>query len=192
MTWVDAAVLGVIAISGLLAFVRGFVHEVLGIGAWIGAVLVALWAFPEAQPAVARYVANPDLIMPITYGAVFVVVLIVLLMVSHWIGAVVRRSALGGVDRSLGLLFGVARGVVLVIAAYIGLSWLPSERWPEPVRQARALHVAYAGATWAVAQLPENYRPHVAPPPATPEPTAEAMMHATPVGRASDKPQQRP
>ena len=47
MTWVDLAVFGFLAVSGLLAFARGFVREVLGIGAWVGAVAVAILALPK-------------------------------------------------------------------------------------------------------------------------------------------------
>ncbi|HKM62181.1 MAG TPA: CvpA family protein [Acidisphaera sp.] len=193
MTWVDLAVLAIVAISGLLAFVRGFVREVLGIAAWVGAVIAAVWAFPQAQPEVARYVTNPDLIMPVTYGVVFVAVLILLLMVSHWIGALVRRSVLGGMDRSLGLLFGLARGAALVVAAYIAFGLVqPVDKWPEPVLQARALPFTYEGASWVVARLPEQYRPRLYAPPAGREATEEALLHPTPLGRASDKPPQRP
>jgi membrane protein required for colicin V production len=193
MTWVDLAVLAVVAVSALVAFVRGFVREVLGITAWVGAVIVAVWAFPQAQPVVARYVNNPDLIMPVTYGVVFVGVLIVLLMISHWIGALVRRSVLGGMDRSLGLLFGLVRGAALVVVAYIAFGLVvPVDKWPEPVLQARALPFTFQGASWAVARLPEQYRPRLYPPPAGPETTEEALLHAAPVGRASDKPPQRP
>ena len=59
--------------------------------------------------------ALPDLVDPVTFGVVFIVVLLVLLLVSGWIGALVRRSVLGGLDRTLGLVFGLARGAALVV-----------------------------------------------------------------------------
>jgi membrane protein required for colicin V production len=189
MTWVDLAVLGVLALSALLAFLRGFVREVLGIGAWVGAVLAAVWAFPYARPRVREWLGAPDLVDPVAFGAVFIVVLVVLLLLSGWIGALVRRSVLGGVDRTLGLVFGLARGAALVVIAYIAAGMVvPVDRWPEPVLQARTLPIAYQGASWAIAQLPSEYRPRLYPPPPGRQTTAAALLHATPQGRATGKP----
>jgi membrane protein required for colicin V production len=189
MTWVDFVVLGVLAISALLAFLRGFVREVLGIGAWVGAVMASVWAFPFARPRFREWLGTPDLVDPVTFGAVFIVVLIVLLLVSHWIGALVRRSVLGGLDRTLGLVFGLVRGLALVVVAYVvaGLV-IPVDRWPDPVLQARTLPIAYEGAAWAMAQLPPEYRPRLSPPPPGRETTAAALLHAIPQGRATAKP----
>jgi membrane protein required for colicin V production len=189
MTWVDLVVLGVLALSALLALLRGFVREVLGIGAWVGALLAAIWAFPYARPRVREWLGSPDLVDPVAFGAVFLVVLLVLLLLSGWIGALVRRSVLGGLDRTLGLVFGLVRGAVLVVFAYIGAGMvIPVDRWPEPVLQARTLPVAYQGASWALAQLPPEYRPRLYPPPPGRETTAAALLHATPQGRATGKP----
>ena len=83
MTWVDLAVIGVLAVSALLAFMRGFVREVLGVGAWVAAVFVAIWAFPFARPRFREWLGAPDLVDPVTFAAVFVVTLLVLLLISH-------------------------------------------------------------------------------------------------------------
>ncbi|MFC7692207.1 CvpA family protein [Paeniroseomonas aquatica] len=93
-------------------------------------------------------------------------------------GADGAESALGGTDRALGLVFGVARGAFLVILAYIlgGMVLPASERWPEPVREARSLPLVIDGAHWLVARLPAEYRPRVATPPARPEPTQEDFL----------------
>jgi membrane protein required for colicin V production len=189
MTWVDLAVLGVLAVSALLAFMRGFVREVLGIGAWVAAVLAAIWAFPYARPRFREWLGSPDLVDPVAFGAVFIITLLILLLVSHWIGALVRRSALGGVDRTLGLLFGLARGAVLIVVAYIAAGLvIPLERWPEPVLRARSLPLVYTGAAWAVRQLPPDYRPKLQGPPPARQTTAADLLHATPQGRATNRP----
>lgn len=189
MTWVDLVVLGVLAVSALLAFMRGFVREVLGIGAWAAAVLVAVWAFPYARPRFREWLGTPDLVDPVTFGAVFVVTLLLLLLLSHWLGALVRGSALGGLDRTLGLLFGLLRGAVVIAFAYIAVGLvLPVDRWPDPVLRARSLPLAYAGAAWAAAQLPAEYRPKLQVPPSGRQATAEDFMQATPQGRATSRP----
>ena len=188
MTWVDLVVLGVLAVSALLAFIRGFVREVLGIAAWIGAVLVASWGLPPLRPRFHDSLGNAPWVDPAAWGVLFVVTLIILMIVSSWISRLVRASVLGGLDRTLGLVFGLVRGAALVVIAYILAGMVvPIDRWPEPVLQARALSLAYDGAQWAVERLPTDYRPRLYAPPAGREATADALLHATPQGRAVGK-----
>ncbi len=193
MTWVDLAVLGVLAVSALLAFMRGFVAEVLGIGAWIGAGLAALWAGPLARPQVEiwmdQFVKMPALVTPVAFGGVFLAALIIMLILSRWIGELVRNSILSGLDRSLGLVFGLARGAVLVICAYIGTGMLiPMTKWPPIVLDSRLLAPTFRGAEFIVKTLPQQYQPHLSPPPEGRETTAADLMRAVPIGRATGKP----
>jgi len=118
---------------------------------------------------------------------IFVVALIVLMLVAHAIGRLVRRSAIGGLDRTLGLVFGLVRGAALIILAYIFVGLVkPVDQWPEEVLQARSIDFVYDGAKWAVDHLPPGgFRaPPVYPPPAHRKTTAEALLHATPQGSA--------
>jgi len=191
MNWVDYTVLGLLAASGLLALLRGFVREVLGVGAWIGAAMVGIAALPTTAPLVREWLPNKDfapLIDPAAFAGVFLVALVILLVISHWIGTLVRNSVLGGLDRSLGLVFGLARGAVVLVVAYIIAGWLiPTERWPEPVLQARTLPFVAQGAGWAgglMQFVPEKYRPHIPALPAAKETSAAALLRAAPVGRA--------
>ena len=185
MTWVDFAVLGVLAVSGLLAFLRGFVREILGIGAWVGAAAVAVWGAQYAQTPVERWIASPSWAEAAALGGIFLVALIILLLVAHLFGRMVRGSPLGGLDRTLGLLFGLARGAALVIIAYILAGMVvPTDHWPNPVKQALGLRPTYQSARWAAQQLPERFRPPVPEPPAGPRASADALLRATPQGRA--------
>ena len=188
MTWVDLVVLAVLAVSALLAFMRGLVHEILGLGAWLGAAFVATWGLPAARPRAQAWFGNSAWVDPVAFGALFLVTLIILMLVSRWISRIVRASPLGGVDRTLGLVFGLVRGAALVVAAYIVAGMvLPIDRWPEPVQNARAIWPTYDGARWVWQQLPERWRPQVYPPPAGRQTTADALLHATPQGRALGK-----
>jgi membrane protein required for colicin V production len=189
MTWVDLAVFGFLAISGLLAFARGFVREVLGIGAWAGAVAVAIIALPNMREVVRKWFSSPDWVDPVSFIVVFLISLIVLILIAGMLGRLVRQSALGGVDRTLGLVFGLARGAAVVIVAYIlGQMVFPIERWPDAVLNARTLVPTYEAASWVREQLPEAYRPHpLDKPPAGRQTTAEALFHANPQGRATGK-----
>ena len=146
MTWVDLVVFAVLAISALLAFMRGLVREVLGLGAWVGAVAAAVWTLPYARPRFQEWLGTSPWIDPVAFGVVLLVTLIVLLLISRWIGALVRASPIGGIDRTLGLVFGLVRGAALVILAYIATGMvIPLERWPEPVLEARSLCLRVPG-----------------------------------------------
>lgn len=190
MTWVDIAVFGFVLLSGLLAFGRGLVRELLGIASWIGAGAVAFAFMPQARPWVRTWLPYPEWIDPASFIILFLVSLIVFSIIARIIGGFVRNSVLGGLDRTLGLVFGLARGACIVIIAYIiGQMVFPIDRWPEAVLNARVLTPTYEAASWVRNQLPEDYRPHrLDPPPQGRETTAEAFMRATPQGRATEKP----
>jgi membrane protein required for colicin V production len=188
VNWVDLIVIGVLAVSALLAFMRGFVREVLGIGAWVGAAFFALWAEPFVAERFMRWV-GPDFGRPAALGAMFLVALLVLSAVSALIGGVVRASLLGGLDRTLGVVFGLVRGAALVAFAYIVTGWVvTADRWPEPVVEARTLPYAYEAAVFAAGLLPPDYRPSVRPPPSRREARAEDLLRALPQGRAFGQP----
>jgi membrane protein required for colicin V production len=189
MTWVDLVILGFLAVSGLLAFARGFVREVLGIGAWIGAGIVGTMALPTMRGVVRDWVPAPEWVDPVGFILAFLATLIILILVARAIGSAVRKSALGGVDRTLGLVFGLARGAAVVIIAYIiGQMVFPIERWPDVVLEARTLTPIYEAARWVREQLPEPYRPHTLDrPPAGRRATAEALFRASPQGRATGR-----
>jgi membrane protein required for colicin V production len=163
MTWVDFVILALLLVSAVLAYVRGLVGEVLGVGAWIGAAVAGLFAEPQVQPLIAPHVSPDWLATGLAVGGVFLAALIVLKLVIAWICGRIRRSALGGVDRALGTLFGLARGAFVVVLTYVvgGLLLPATDRWPEPVRAARSLPLAEQGARWLVAQLPDDVRPRL-------------------------------
>lgn len=189
MNWVDLAVIGVVGISALLALMRGFVREVLGIGAWIGAGIFARWAFPYVKERFHLWIHSPDMADAAAFGALFLGALILLSVVSSMVGGVVRTSLLGSADRTLGVVFGLLRGAALVAFAYIAVGIaVPVDRWPQPVLEARTLPLAYEGAVWAVGLLPEEYRPVVRPPPAGHEPRAADFMRTPAQGRAMGQP----
>jgi len=185
MTWVDLVALAVLAVSALLAFMRGLVREVLGVGAWVGAGAAAYYGLPLAKPQAHAWFGNSYWVDPATLAVIFIISLILLMIVAHLIGRAVRHSPLGGLDRTLGLVFGLARGAAVLILAYIVAGMVvPVDRWPAPVQRARFLTPAYAGACWAVRQLPVDYRPRLYAPPTGREATADDLLRATPQGSA--------
>jgi membrane protein required for colicin V production len=193
MNGVDFVVLLVVAFSAMMGFMRGFVREILGLGAWIGAGVTAFVFFPIMQPMLRRAIENPDLADPVAFGGIFLVVLILLSLIARLMGKAVRKAGLGGLDRSLGLVYGLARGAAVMIAVYIGAGLIePMENWPNTVLEARTLPSIYLGAVWVAGRLPEVYRPVLAVPPAAHMTNAADLLHANPIGRALAAPPSRP
>jgi membrane protein required for colicin V production len=185
MTWVDLVALGVIAVSALLAFGRGFVREALGIGAWVGAAVLATHYFDLARPRVREWIPDIGIADPVAFALVFLVGLIVFSLIAGTLARVVRTSLLGGLDRTLGLVFGILRGAALLVFAYIVAGMLlPPERWPPPVLAARSLPYILSGAQWTIGKLPAEFRPRLAAPPEQHALGIEDLLRAAPAGYA--------
>ena len=73
MTWVDLVVLAVLAVSALLAFMRGLVREVLGLAAWVGAIFAGVWALPRVRPQFQEWLGASPWIDPVAFGVVFLI-----------------------------------------------------------------------------------------------------------------------
>ncbi len=155
----DVGVLLVILLSGLLALVRGFVREVLSVAAWVGAALATLYAFPYAQPFVREFIEIPWLADGAAGIAVFVVTLIVLSIVSHAISSRVNHSAFDALDKSLGLLFGLLRGAIVVCLIYLLIDWaLPRDQHPKWLQEARSTPFVQEGARLIESIIPGRLR----------------------------------
>ena len=124
-TIVDGVVAGVIVISALLAYSRGFVREVMSILGWVGATVLAFIFADQAEPLVRQVPVLGDFIgdscelsIIAAFAAVFAVSLIIVSIFTPLFSSVVQRSALNGLDQGAGFLFGVARGILLVAVAF--------------------------------------------------------------------------
>ena len=120
-TVVDGAVAAIVLVSALLAYSRGFIREAMAILGWIAAAIVAFFLAPTAEPLVREIPVVSDYLRGscelstlFAFAAVFAISLIVLSVFTPLLSAAVQRSALSGVDRGAGFLFGVARGFLLV------------------------------------------------------------------------------
>ena len=152
----DLAVLGVIALSSIFAFARGFVREALSIVAWVGAALITLYGFTHVYGFVVRFVTTPLLADLVAGAGLFVISLIVLTILTGYLARFVQSSALSPIDRTLGLIFGVARGVFLVSLAYLVLDIsLPQNDRPGWIKQAKSEPFLAQGAELLRGALPE-------------------------------------
>jgi membrane protein required for colicin V production len=154
---VDLAVLVVIALSAIFAFARGFVREVLSIAAWIGAAVITLYGFSYTYAVTTRFVTTPLLADLVAGAGLFLVALIGLTILTGTIARAVQWSALTPIDRTLGLIFGVARGVVLVSIAYfvVDITLPPNDR-PSWLQDAQSQPLLAQGADILRGVLPES------------------------------------
>ena len=124
-TIIDGVVALIIVVSGLLAYSRGFLREVLAIAGWVAAAVLAFIFAPQAVPLVKEIPVVGDFLRDscelsvITgFAAVFAIALIVVSIFTPLFSSIVQRSALGGLDQALGFFFGIARGILLVAIAF--------------------------------------------------------------------------
>jgi membrane protein required for colicin V production len=147
MNMLDLGVLAVVLLSAIFAFARGFVRESLSILAWAGAALITYLAFDPVYRLVSAAIHTPLLAYVVDGAGVFFVSLIVLTIATGTLARFVRSSALSPIDRTLGLLFGIARGAALVCLAYLLLDVsVPYKDRPVWVNGARSTPFLREGA----------------------------------------------
>ncbi|MCE9651067.1 MAG: CvpA family protein [Parvibaculum sp.] len=141
MTLFDGIIIAVLAISSVLAFLRGFTSEVLSILAWVVGALAALWLFPYGTPIFRQFI-SPDWLAAVVSALVIFVIgyLIVAAFTARWAGHLLGLfDQAETLDKTLGLLFGLVRGLLIVTVAYLFFAWLvpnPAEQ-PDWIRNAK-------------------------------------------------------
>ena len=120
-TITDIVVIGIIIISGLLALFQGLVKEVLSIGAWVGAIYATIYGFASARPMVKDIIPWPEAVDLATGIALFIGALVLLSIGAHLISKILHGAGAGTLDRTLGFVFGLVRGMLIVVVLFIGI-----------------------------------------------------------------------
>ena len=172
----DLILVAIMLVSGLLALMRGFTREVLSLVAWGGAAAAAFFALrsPALLDLANKYI-QPEIAAKIAVaGGVFIIVLIIISIISVKISDLVVDSAAGVFDRTLGFAYGLARGLVLVVIAYMIYSYLvPPDRQYAGVRNAYSLPVVLSVAEMVKSVIPPDI--------------AESITNATNVGSSQEQ-----
>ncbi|WP_018184219.1 CvpA family protein [Kaistia granuli] len=156
VTILDGVVFVVVLISAMLAMVRGFVREVLSVASWALAAAAAFFFYKPLLPFVEPYIANRNVAIIAAAAGIFFVALILASYIAMKISDFVIDSRVGLLDRILGFIFGVARGLLLVVIAFAFLSWILSDRQPAWVADAQSAPMLKSLADRLVAALPED------------------------------------
>lgn len=167
----DIIVLAVLLVSSLHAFWRGFIREVLTIFGAIGGVFAALAFGDDVRPLMDSWLGvteGADVtklfnVIPMTlvstllsYGAVFILVFGVLSFISHLIAEQVRALGLGAVDRTLGVVFGLARGLVILGIFYLPIHIMMDDKTKTSWFQESQTHPIIAGVSGVIEQWMPN------------------------------------
>jgi len=153
--WVDYILLGVIVISALLSLWRGFVTEAISLISWIVALWVAVVFFQNLALLMNDWIDTPSIRDVSAFAILFVGTVLVGGLVNYLAGQLVAKTGLTATDRALGMLFGIARGIVIVAVLVLlaGLTALPEDAWWQ---EALLLGHFQDMALWLRSFLPAN------------------------------------
>jgi membrane protein required for colicin V production len=131
MAWIDIVILALIALSAILSLFRGFVTEALALAAWLVALWVAMTFYEELAAWLSQWISLVSAQKITAFAILFVCTLLLGAAINYLAGKLVAKTGLTGTDRMLGVVFGVARGTVIVaiLVLLAGLTPLPQDPW---------------------------------------------------------------
>ena len=161
MTWVEYAVAGVLALSIAWGLWRGFVREIISLAGWVLAFLAANAAAGPLGEALPTSISSPEVRVLLAYLVVFVFTLSIATLLGMLLARLLKAAGLGGLDRTLGGVFGLARGVVFLVAFTIlaGLSSLPRQpAWQASVAAGMLTRTVLQLKPWLPPRLADRLR----------------------------------
>jgi len=131
LIWIDYAIIGLIFISSIIGLIRGFIREAFSLALWIVAIWVGLTFSRDFSGFLEGIISYPSARIATAFALLFFITLILGAIISYLLGELVKRTGLTGSDRFAGMIFGVARGfvVVAIIIMLAGLTPLPEDSW---------------------------------------------------------------
>jgi membrane protein required for colicin V production len=156
ITLLDGIVVGFTLVSAILAMVRGFSREVLSIASWVVSAIAAFFLYPSVLPYVQPYISNSMLAMLAAAAVIFFVVLIIMTIVTMKMADFIIDSRVGPLDRTLGFVYGAARGILVVAVAFLFYSWLVGSNQPTWVVEAKSRPLLESIGDWLEGVLPDD------------------------------------
>ena len=157
ITLLDIILIGVMLVSALLAMIRGFMREILSIAAWVIAAGVTLYAYSKLLPFAKTYFNNDIVAAAVVVGGTFLGTLLIVSIITVRFSDMVLDSRVGALDRTLGFLFGLGRGLIIVVVAFLFFAWLvPPRTQPSWVANAKSKVVLQRTGDWLMSMLPDD------------------------------------
>jgi len=157
LTILDMILIGVMLLSAVLAMVRGFMREVLSIAAWVIAAGTTAYAYSKLLPQAKIYFNNDVVATGLVVGGTFLLTLIVVSVITVRFSDMILDSRVGALDRTLGFLFGLGRGLLIVVVAFLFFVWLVPERTqPSWVANAKSRVMLESTGEWLKSILPDD------------------------------------
>jgi len=161
MSWLDYAILGVLAVSVVWGIWRGFVREVISLAGWVLAFLAANAVAGPLGDALPTSISSPEVRVLVAFLIVFIFTLSVATVAGMLLSRLLKAAGLGGLDRTLGGIFGLARGVVILLALAIaaGLTTAPRQPlWKESVGAGMLTRTVLQLKPWLPPRLADRLR----------------------------------
>ena len=159
LTVVDYAVVFVLIVSAIFSTLRGMTREFLGLLGWVVAVVVANYARPLLEDPIADIVNADGLSAALAWGLPFAATVIIWFLLASLLSPGLTRAGLGSLDRWLGVIFGLARGYLLVILAFIGavLAIEGEKNLPATIQNAQSTPLFSQSAQYFAKFMPDDY-----------------------------------
>ena len=139
ITLLDGILVGFALVSAILAMVRGLSRELLSIASWAAAAAAAFFFYPFVLPYVAPYIDNDKIALAASAAIVFLLALIVVTVITMKVADFIIDSRVGALDRTLGFVYGAARGILVIAVALMFFNWLVGDNKPEWIAGAKSL-----------------------------------------------------
>ena len=156
-SYLDLGVVVIVLISAVLAMLRGFTREVLAIASWVAAAAAGYYLRDYLTPYIKPYLSKEPWTSIAAATVIFFVALVVVSIITVNLSDAILDSKVGALDRSLGFLFGVARGFLLCVIAYVFFSMLdPLDKQPVWMREAKTRPILQSVGDDMTAMLPHD------------------------------------
>lgn len=155
MNWVDYAILAIIGASVLISLWRGFTKEALSLAGWVLAAWVALTFADKLHPMLQPHIEVPSLRMLVAFAILFIATLFLAGLINYLAVQIIKKTGLSGTDRVVGILFGVARGCLVVglLVLVGGMTPMPQDPW---WKASQLMHYFQDLAIWLRQFLPAD------------------------------------
>lgn len=158
--WIDIGFILFILIFGIFGFLSGFTDKFLSSIAWVSASLLTMHTYPFLKPWVATHISNPTIATAVTFGAIFLVLIITFKMGVSYVATFIKDSPLGGLDRGLGILLGIITGIIFLALLTLAMRFVvKNSEYPAELKQSKIWVFSTAIGTYIEKILPLKVPP---------------------------------